>query len=201
LIFLVPLVIFTRRLLDEIKKPRTKLIAGIALGMFYYVFVTPMFWPAPRVVTRLPTGASLDEDLPIEVVVSAWHANVEVRQVRFYVDSARSTAAHGPHGPLQPLILYRESGPRRHVWSFWQVNRLTWPRWTRLQVVLPLPELAAQGLTRPGVLRGKVDVELDYVPDTVEPLALWLGYSPLWAMHASPFELRILPPGVVPPQG
>jgi len=163
------------------------LIGAIAV----YVFVVPPFWPDPTVRADLPPEAFLDEEPEIKVTVSAWHSNFQIAHVRFYVDRG-STTAHGPRGPLHPLVLH--NAPRMHRWSFWRLDRLTWPRSRVLRLALPLKRLSQEGVVKPGIVRGKIDVEVDYVLSTVEPLALWLGeYISTMRTYSRSFELQLHP--------
>jgi hypothetical protein len=65
----------------------------LLLLLILYWELLPVLWPSPVIAVGVPTSASLDEDVPVRVVVSAWHANVRIVRVQFYLDPLPSTAA------------------------------------------------------------------------------------------------------------
>jgi hypothetical protein len=138
---------------------RLLLIGILSLGL--YLVVVPFFWPPPAAQVTIPKESAFNQDLHIDATVSAWHSNFVVVGVRFYVDFQKTTA-HGPKGSLDTLSLYEGEGPPD--WTFWNLNRLTWPCSEHLNLKVPLSELAAAGLVQPGVVVGKVDVSIAYRP-------------------------------------
>lgn len=147
-------------LLAVVRAHPRQLTAVTFFVVFGYFFLLPMFWPAPRVSVAVPATARLDADLPVRVQISAWHANYQLSMVRLFVDNATATAVP-PGRPLYPIYL-RQQRPRL-AWNYWRVNRWTWPRRRRVDFVVPLKDLAAAGQLQPGVLTGKVDVEVRHI--------------------------------------
>src|SRR5215831_13738127 len=72
--------------------------AGFILLVLLIVYwgLVPLLWPSPAIAVGVPTSAALDEDVPVRVVVSAWHANVRI--VRVQVCSHHDCPPH-PAGP------------------------------------------------------------------------------------------------------
>jgi hypothetical protein len=136
---------------------RTAIIAVLAaLGI--YLVVLPLFWPAPEVAASIPDTVSLSEDLQIPIVVKAWHSNVRLGQVRFYVDHSASTAK-GPKGLFDPAVLLEAAPPP--PMGFFARNILTRPWSKRFEVTVPLRDFAQQELLGQGLLVGKLDVTLN----------------------------------------
>src|SRR5262245_13603802 len=97
--------------------------AGFILLVLLVVYwgLVPLLWSSPAIAVGVPTSAALDEDVPVRVVVSAWHANVRIVRVQFSLDPLRSTAS-GPRGLFYPVLLYND----RHQgwWPYWSLIRV-----------------------------------------------------------------------------
>ncbi|MCC6156176.1 MAG: hypothetical protein IT367_20590 [Candidatus Hydrogenedentes bacterium] len=138
---------------------RALAVAGVAV-LVYFVAL-PLFWPEPTVAADIPGEARMSETVPIRVSVHAWHRNVYIHQVRFYVDYT-ATTAKGPKGTFYPeLIVERE--PRRYV-GFLARNPLTVPYAQYVDTQIDLSKFIDQGLIGPGELIGKLDVTFNYHP-------------------------------------
>jgi hypothetical protein len=139
---------------------RTKRVWAIAgTSVLVYVAIVPMLWPEPAVDAVYPSEAGTNDTLPITVLVSAWHRNVDIGQVRFYVDYTATTAV-GPKGTFYPeLLVQREA--RRFVGPFAR-NPITWPYTQRFDGEISLAKYIDQGLIGPGELVGKIDVTFNY---------------------------------------
>lgn len=164
-------------------------LTGFVLTVFlvYWGFL-PLFWPPPTLRVAMPAESALHADVPIVVTIDSWHPNFDIVSVRFYVDHTR-TDAEGPEGLFYPQLLM-EGAPRER-WRPRDVNRFTWPRHRRLELVLPLGELAAQGLAGPGTIRGKIDVTLA-IPNVRDRLGRHFGgFMTSTRMISEPFELKI----------
>jgi hypothetical protein len=136
------------------------LIAGVLLVVIAYFVVIPMFWgmSSPSVTAGIPEAWPHDTDMPIPVEVSAPHANFSVANVRLTPDPEQARAG-GP--PLYPQVLY--SGEQKREWTRLTLNRFTWPRRRRIEVVWPLASHAAEGSVCPGVFKGRIEVAIDWV--------------------------------------
>ena len=154
-----------------------------------YFGILPLFWPCPKATAELPREHPYDEDLSIRIEVFAWHKNVMIRQVRFYVDYQQTTA-HGPEGPFYTTSLFH-SGKQTRRWPFFTVNRFTWPRSRKLDLILPLKRLAREGVVRTGVVRGKLDISIA-TPSLPGNLATWLGYITRERTQHVPFALHLV---------
>ena len=166
-----------------------KTIITVVCVAFCYLGILPLFWPSPKATAELPHEHPYDEDLAIRIKVFAWHTNVRIRQVRFYVDYRRTTA-HGPEGPFYARSLFHSGKPRRR-WPFFTVNRFTWARWRHLDLTLPLTQLAQKGVVKTGVVRGKLDVSIA-TPAMPGNLAMWLGYISRERTQHIPFTLHLV---------
>ncbi len=168
---------------------RKKTIITVVGVAFCYFGILPLFWPGPKATAELPLEHPYDEDLAIRIEVFAWHKNVRIRQVRFYVDPQQTTA-HGPEGPFLARGLFHSGEPRR-MWPFSTVNRFTWARSRDLDLTLPLAQLAQEGVVGTGVVRGKLDVSIA-TPDMLSYLALWVGYMSRERTQQIPFTLHLV---------
>ena len=156
---------------------------------FCYFGLLPLFWPRPKATAEFPQEHPYDADLGIKIEVYAWHKNVKIREVRFYVDYQQTTA-HGPEGPFHARSLFHSREPR-HRWPYFRLNRFTWPRSRELDLTLPLAQLAQKGVVKAGVVRGKLDVSIA-TPDMPGPLAMWLGYMTFERTQQIPFTLYLV---------
>ena len=133
--------------------------AGSAIAVYFVLL--PLFWPEPAVTAELPSEARVADVLPIRVSASAWHSNVHIHQVRFYVDYT-TTTAKGPKGIFYPeLIVERDAA--RYAGAFGR-NPFTWPHTEYVDTQLDLSKYIDQGLIGPGELIGKIDVTFNYHP-------------------------------------
>ncbi|MBN4053185.1 hypothetical protein JYT92_00375 [bacterium AH-315-L15] len=169
--------------------PNKKVIITFVCVAFCYFGILPLFWPSPKIRVELPHEHPYDEDLGIKIKVYAWHKNVKIRQVRFYVDNQQTTA-HGPGGPFYPINLFH-SGKQVHRWPFFAVNRFTWARSRKLDISLPLTQLAQKGVVKTGVVRGKLDISIA-TPEMPDNLAIWLGYLTRERTQQIPFTLLLV---------
>lgn len=169
-------------------KARLAIVA--AIPFLAYWGIAPLFWPLPDLSVTVPPETPIDAEVPIDIQLDALHPNFEIINVRFYVDHYNSDV-HGPNGPFYPQNLHRIAEPVN--WGFWEVNRFTWPRTRKRTVSLPLRELAAEGVVKPGTVRGKIDVTVAY-PDVHSRMAQILGGFPTRSrMLSQPFEMEITP--------
>ncbi len=166
-----------------------KTIITVVCVAFCYFEILPAFWPSPKATVELPHELPYDEDLAIRIKVFAWHKNVRIRQVRFYVDYQRTTA-HGPEGLFHARSLFHIGKPR-HRWSFFTLNRFTWARSKKLDLTLPLTQLAQKGVVKTGVVRGTLDVSIA-TPRYGWLLALWVGYPTIERTQHIPFTLHLV---------
>lgn len=141
----------------NLEPKRIILILGLVAGA--YVIAVPMFWPEPRVEASFPPQISLRQDPVVTVRISAWHSNIAVSNIRFYVDHVASTAK-GSKGLMYPVLLL-EARPEEFRGMF-SVNPVTRP-WSRtISLTVPIHEAAAEELLGPGILAGKLDVNISY---------------------------------------
>jgi len=76
------------------------------------------------VTTELPFEHVYDGDLSIKAKVFAWHKNVKIRQVRFYVDEQQTTT-HGPEGLFYTTNLFNSGNKNLGGHFYGQSNYLT----------------------------------------------------------------------------
>jgi len=149
----------------------------------------PVLWPSPVIAVGVPTSAALDEDLPVRVVVSAWHANVRIVRVQFYLHAIPSTAV-GPRWLFDPVLLYNDR--QLSWWPYWSLSHLTWPRRFEVVRAVPLREMGQAGWVGPGVIRGMINVTVEYPVWQLE--AWWVGGYLSWVETRDvPFEVLIRP--------
>lgn len=134
-------------------------VFGVGAAMVIYFIVLPMFWMymEPDVRVTMPDSWRRDADLPVHVRVSSVHSNVVVREVRATFDYAPEEGQATPY----PRILHQAA--KRESWGIFEVNRFTFPRSKGIDVVLPIVDLVRTDGVQPGVLRGEIQVTLDYV--------------------------------------
>jgi hypothetical protein len=124
--------------------------------LFVYLFVVPIIaWEPPVARVNLPESWPKGHDLPLQITLTAQHANFDVASIRFYVDY-HGSSAKGPEGLFYPAMIF-EQRPRS-IRGFWQQSWLTYPHTRTLDVTAPLQSFTEQGLLGPGTLTGKVDV-------------------------------------------
>ena len=132
---------------------------AIGCAVFGYLIVLPFFWPEPTVHAVLPAEARTTDSIPIAISLNAWHRNIDIGNVRFFVDYTATTAV-GPKGTFYPEMIV-ERRPRQFAGSF-AVNPLTWPHAERADATVALAKYIDQGLIGPGELIGKIDVTFNY---------------------------------------
>ncbi len=163
------------------------IVIGIVVAAFVYLFMVPWFWPLPEVDAQIPQSAVLGQDIQIPITVSAWHSNVDVSLVRFYVDYYGSTAK-GEDGLFNPTpVLQREARRFVGVWGF---NHLTYPWSETIYVTVPLSQFANEKLLGPGTLAGKVDVTFNYRPGHVGRYGPGYDYTQQ-RMLSVPFQITM----------
>ncbi|NUM53253.1 MAG: hypothetical protein HUU46_06390 [Candidatus Hydrogenedentes bacterium] len=139
---------------------RTKrILGGAGIAVVVYFVVLPMLWPEPTVSAVIPPEVGMHESLPIRVSLNAWHRNIDVGNVRFYVDYTATTAV-GPKGTFYPELIV-ERRPRSFAGAFVR-NPITWPYAQRFDAEVNLGKYVEQGLIGPGNLIGKIDVTFNY---------------------------------------
>src|SRR5215831_14214652 len=123
--------------------------AGFILLVLLIVYwgLVPLLWPSPVIAVGVPTSAALDEDMPVRVVVSAWHANVRIVRVQFYLHAIPSTAV-GPRWLFDPVLLYNDR--QQSWWPYWSLRHRSSPR--RFEVVRagPMPNMFQASWSRTG---------------------------------------------------
>ena len=136
-------------------------LAAAACAIVVYFVLFPLLWPGPTVGAVVPDEVRMNDTLPIRASVSAWHSNVHIHQVRFYVDYTATTAT-GPKGIFYPeLIVQRDAV--RYAGSFGR-NPITWPFSQYVDAQLDLNKFVEQGLIGPGELIGTIDITFNYHP-------------------------------------
>ncbi|HRI87970.1 MAG TPA: hypothetical protein PLJ47_10265 [Candidatus Hydrogenedentes bacterium] len=141
-----------------------KRVGVFALVVFVFYFVIlPLLLPGPVVAVTLPAEAGMRDRIPITVSVRAWHRNIDISRVRFYVDYT-ATTAKGPKGTFYPELLLDTPG-KRYVGAYGS-NPLVLPYRQVKEVELLLARFAEEGLLGPGELIGKVDITYNFKPNT-----------------------------------
>jgi hypothetical protein len=136
------------------------ILVSAAVALTLYLFFLPMFWwrmpitAQANIGTRWPHNA----DMPVHVIVTGWHRNFEVRQVRF-TPLAQTMTGLGPE--YYPVVAY-ERPPRRY-WMRWRINLLTFPHRDSMDVVVPFEQLAREGRSKPGARVGRLEVQVEYI--------------------------------------
>ena len=175
-----------------IGRKKASLWGLIMLGppVLYLGIIPTYFWPVPTVQIEIPKGQPLQQDLSLDLTVSAWHENFSIHNVRFYIDPS-TTSAHADGKPLLATTLYNDGKPPTSI-SFGGVSRITWPHDEKLSLTVPLQQWAKEQRTKPGLLVGKLDIEISY-PQMHGRLNFWLGYSSVRKRISVPFSIRLEP--------
>jgi len=132
-------------------------IVGFVLVLF---LIPPMLWPEPDVYAAYPLKANMRDTIPIRVSLKAWHRNIDVGQVRFYVDYTQSTAV-GPNGVFYPELIVQRR-PRRFKGGGTWPNPFAWPYAKHVDAEVVLSKYVEKGTIGPGELIGKIDVTYSY---------------------------------------
>lgn len=143
----------------------------------------PLFWPKPESSAVLEKEAGLNDNILFELTVRTWHKNFSVSRVRFVVDNYGSSSV-GAHKPVLPIILHDME--RKKDWSLWNVNRVTWPRSRRYDLMIPIKSLVDEGYLSEGTVKGTIEVLIDYTEITY-----WPSYPPRSLRDRLPFEIRL----------
>lgn len=141
---------------------KQRITAAVVVVLTCYFLVLPGFWTwlPPSATAVVPSSWPHNKDMPIEIRLSAWHSNYELREVRFGILPERGQVQ--PHRPpLYPLVLVE--GRHNRTWNRLTLNRFTYPRTRRIMVVAPLERLAAEGRIVPGAREGFINIRIDYV--------------------------------------
>lgn len=141
---------------------KQRITAAVVVVLTCYFLVLPGFWTwlPPSATAVVPSSWPHNKDMPIEIRLSAWHSNYELREVRFGILPERGRVQ--PQGPpLYPLVLVQ--GRHNRTWNRLTLNRFTFPRTRRIPVVVPLARLAAEDRIAPGAREGFISIRIDYV--------------------------------------
>ena len=139
-----------------------KAVTAFFVVVFVYFLGIPLFWGAwvPSAMANLPEAWPHDRDLPVQISVRSVHGNVEVSQVRVYVDHTQ-TRLEGPEQAPYPFLIL-DKAPRQ-TWSAFSANRFTYPRTQTLELVIPFARMAGEEQVGPGVFAGNLDIRIDYM--------------------------------------
>jgi hypothetical protein len=141
---------------------KRRIVAVVVVILTFYLFVLPGFWIwlPPTATAVIPASWPHNKDMPLAIRVSAWHANYELREVRFGILPERGREQPNIP-PLYPLVLLE--GQHNRTWNRLTLNRFTFPRARRIPVVVPFERLAAEGRIVPGTREGFINIRIDYV--------------------------------------
>jgi len=140
---------------------RLAVVSAVVVVTFYFLLL-PGFWSwmPPSATVEIPATWSFNQDMPIDLRVSAWHANYELSEVRFCILPDRSQFDRKTP-PIYPIILHQS--PRTRSWNRLTLNRFTFPRTYRLKLVVPLKTLAEEGKVGRGTIGGLINTRIDHV--------------------------------------
>ncbi|MBX7259582.1 MAG: hypothetical protein K1Y02_24700 [Candidatus Hydrogenedentes bacterium] len=160
---------------------------GVAAALAIYFLIVPMFWwlSEPAASVTIPSAWRHDVDVPIHVRVTNPHPNFVIQEVRVTFDYAPGDGQGTPY----PRILHQAA--KKQDWPTFTLNRFTWPCSSDLDVTLPLAELARDSGVKAGVLKGQVQVTVDYVRATGRSHARMGRLSNSSVMIATPYELAL----------
>ena len=116
------------------------------------------------------------------------HSNFKITNVRFYVDNQK-TKLEGVTEPIYPMQVHNEE--RVQSWNRFALNRFTFPRTRRMDVIVPFSEMKAEGKSGPGVVVGKLDVEIDHVGSVHRHSGLGGQEMSRENVQVIPFEIRL----------
>ena len=124
---------------------KQRITAAVVVVLTCYFLVLPGLWTwlPPSATAVVPSSWPHNKDMPIEIRLSAWHSNYELREVRFGILPERGQVQL-QRPPLYPLVLIE--GRHNRTWNRLTLNRFTYPRTRRIMVVVPLERLAAEGI-------------------------------------------------------
>ena len=141
---------------------KQRLAVGVLVAALGYFAVLPAFWfwMPPSATASLPPEWPHDQDVPVSIVVSSWHANYKITEVRVVADPQK-TRFENVSTPFYPVFLLSEKRPP--YWNRFKLNPFTYPSNYRLELTLPLKSLAGEGKVGPGTLVGNIDIEISHV--------------------------------------
>lgn len=164
--------------------------APLVVFLMFYFFGTPVFWgQMPITVTsELPSEWNHAEDLPITITVRAWHNNFRVTQVRFFIDNS-NTKMTGVAVPIYPVMLMQD--PPTRSWNRLRLNWFTLPFVRRYKFVLPFESMKSQGKCGPGLIVGKINVQVDHVGSVNDYSSVLLNELNIEYSHSVPFRIAM----------
>ncbi|MCU0963201.1 MAG: hypothetical protein MUF48_24170 [Pirellulaceae bacterium] len=146
---------------------RQRIVAGVLVVLSFYLLIVPGFWTwlSPTATVVIPASWPHDKDMPLEILLSAWHANYELEMVRFGIlPELGEKQLKSP--AMLPLVLFK--GQHNRTWNRLTLNRFTFPRVRRIPVVVPFERLAAEGRIAAGTRDGFINIRIDYVGNVDE---------------------------------
>lgn len=166
-----------------LKYDSTKFLVVLAVAALLYFLLLPSFWPRPSGGVDLPSRITYGSDLPVTVKVRCWHPNFSVRRIRLSINNVNSPALTD-NRPLLPFNLMNREA--KTDWTVGLAERLTFPRSSTFDLTAPLTDLSRRGKLRAGVLRGTVDIDVDYTE-----VSRKAGYPALSTLIQLPWEVEI----------
>ncbi|MDP3981165.1 MAG: hypothetical protein Q8Q33_07130 [Chlamydiota bacterium] len=163
---------------------RRVLLLVLVLALIY-LFSIPEFWPQPKCQILMPDKHALSQDLPVPILIQAWHSNVNIAEIRFYPDNHTSEAIDKK--PFYPVILYRKENKKD--WKYWDVNTLSWPQEKSITIDLPFSEWAKDHTLKSGLLIGTLDITLNYPIVRRSSYYPGLGYRAQETTKRHPFQI------------
>jgi hypothetical protein len=168
-----------------------KQIGGVvSIILLGYVIVLPMLWSAmpPTAEVNIPAEWPHDQDMPLQVDVSALHPNYTVVDIRFYVDNPR-TSLEGAEEPFYAVSLLQR--PSKPFSMMNPLRRLTYPTGETIAVTVPFARLAGEKVTGPGVVVGTLDIQIDHPGSRNRYNNLGNQTAPEKAFARIPFNIRL----------
>ncbi len=166
-----------------LKYDSSKFLITLVVAALFYFFILPSLWPQPSGKVDIPSHVAYGSDLPVSVKATCWHPNYAVRRVRLTINNVNSPALTDSR-PLLPFNLLNEE--ERKSWDVGFSDRLTFPRSSRHELTAPLSDLARRGKLRAGILRGTVDIDIDYTE-----VASKADYPALSVLVKIPWEAEV----------
>jgi hypothetical protein len=136
-----------------------KSFGGVILCVIVYFIIIPSWWDPPLYEFRLPDTWPHNEDMPIDLVVSAEHRNFQVKSVMFLGDNELSSLDDSR------VRLYSErllDDPETLSWTQGSLNRFTYPYSRIYTLTLPLADMAAKREVSSGQLEAKFEVVMRF---------------------------------------
>jgi hypothetical protein len=172
-----------------VTQKKTILMTTLVVGAVYFL-ILPGFWSwvPPSIAASIPAEWPHNQDLPLDIRISAWHPNYKVTQVRLYFDH-KQTKLNGLSEPLRPIVLLDAHGPQK--WNPLTLNRLTFPRRETMHVVVPLEVLAGEGKVGPGITVGTLDVLFSSAGSASSNNRAIIGDAPYMNMAQIAFQMQL----------